>query len=206
MKLSWMKLFSILDESVFGRKCFGMKVFLDEFFANLDESVPNRHAFFPITIPPLSHWTDRPSEQPIERHARVLSPPVRLPIVRHARLSDCLLSARPPIHSSVRPTPTSAAQPSVFPTIRASVCPTVRPSSVRLTGCHARHVMSCHVTHARTHAIDKPTDRPTNRPFVRPSPCLYVRATHHPSFRPSSSFVGPTVLSVNPCARPTDSC
>ena len=37
-----MKVF--LDESVFGRKCFWMKVFLDEFFffCNLDESVPNR--------------------------------------------------------------------------------------------------------------------------------------------------------------------
>ena len=33
-----------LDESVFGRKCFWTKVFLDEFFffSNLDESVPNR--------------------------------------------------------------------------------------------------------------------------------------------------------------------
>ena len=35
--MSWMKLSSlldemVLDESVFGRKCFWMKVFLDEFF------------------------------------------------------------------------------------------------------------------------------------------------------------------------------
>ena len=35
-----MKVF--LDESVFGRKCFWTKVFLDEFFSHLDESVPNR--------------------------------------------------------------------------------------------------------------------------------------------------------------------
>ena len=42
--MSWMKLSSVLDESVFGRKCFWMKVFLDEsvFFCNLDESVPNQ--------------------------------------------------------------------------------------------------------------------------------------------------------------------
>ena len=63
---------------------------------------------------------------------------VCLPIVRHSRLSDCLLSVRPPVHSSVRPTPMSAVHSSVFPTVRASVCPTVRPSVVRLTGCHAR--------------------------------------------------------------------
>ena len=41
MKVSWMKLSSlldemVLDESVFGRKCFWMS-----FFCNLDESVPN---------------------------------------------------------------------------------------------------------------------------------------------------------------------
>ena len=40
--MSWMKLFSVLDESVFGRKWFWTKVFLDEFFAHLDENVPNR--------------------------------------------------------------------------------------------------------------------------------------------------------------------
>ena len=49
--MSWMKLSSlldemVLDESVFGSKCFWMKMFLeflDEFFfCNLDESVPNR--------------------------------------------------------------------------------------------------------------------------------------------------------------------
>ena len=36
--MSWMKLSSVLDEMVFGRKCFWMSFF----FCHLDESVPNR--------------------------------------------------------------------------------------------------------------------------------------------------------------------
>ena len=52
-----------LDESVFGRKCFWTKVFLDEFFffSNLDESVPN-HQKMPMAkssiLPRTIHGPD----------------------------------------------------------------------------------------------------------------------------------------------------
>ena len=38
---------SVVDEIMFcfGRKCFWMKVFLDEFFSHLDESAPNRGSY-----------------------------------------------------------------------------------------------------------------------------------------------------------------
>ena len=47
----------VLDENVI--KCFWMKVFLDDFFCNLDESVPNlpcnTENFVPIVVPSLSN-------------------------------------------------------------------------------------------------------------------------------------------------------
>ena len=45
----------IFHESGFGRKCFWTKVFLDEFFSNVDESVPNLVSH--LTFHPMHlHW------------------------------------------------------------------------------------------------------------------------------------------------------